>query len=225
MVDPWDDESLLFIRTTTKSTLIGIAANIGVPPVKMKGVAFDASSEVLNAVATSVDPERTIGLMGSEIYDQNRDLVNALAFRAYQQKLAYFPDSTPDSFDKKNVRDGHYTIWSPTLYLTRVDGQSQPLNPRAAYVIDLILGRAVTPAANFESLDLVVEGVKLVPNCAMLVSREMEGGPLSLYMDPEPCECFFESKVGTLPDSCVTCIDDDDCTSGGVCRHGFCEGR
>lgn len=225
MVEPWDDEAFMFIRLPTKSTLIGMAANIAVPPAKMKGVPFDKSSEVLAAVTGSVDPERTIGLMGAEIYDQNRATLNSLAFRAFQQNYAHYPDSTPDLFDKKNVRDGHYTIWSPTIYLTRVNGQGVPLNPRAKYVIDLILGNAVSPAPNFDSLDIVVDGAKLVPNCAMEVSRETEGGPLSLYAAEEPCTCYFESKVGVLPESCTECMTDGDCTSGGVCRHGYCEGR
>src|SRR5262245_28176553 len=38
MVQPWIDELFLFIRTLTKSTLIAIAANIGVPPDGMHGV-------------------------------------------------------------------------------------------------------------------------------------------------------------------------------------------
>lgn len=223
-VAPWDDEAFMFIRTTTKSTLISMAANIGVPPAKMKGVPFDSSSQVLNAVTTSVQPERTIGLLGAEIYDQNRATVNALAFRAYDQASAYFPDATADSFDKKNVRDGHYTIWSPTVYLTHVDGMGEPVDPRAGYIIDLILGNAVLPEPNFDALDVIVSGVKLVPYCAMNVERSTEGGPLNGYCPPEPCGCYFDSKLGTPADTCVPCTNDDPC-DGGVCRHGFCESR
>ncbi|MFT3770580.1 MAG: hypothetical protein QM820_34570 [Minicystis sp.] len=110
MASPWDDESFLFIRTVTKSTLLSMAAAIHVPAAKWKGVPFDKSSEVLNAVATSTSPEKTIGILGAEIYDQNRDKVSALAFRTFQQKHAYFPDSTATAKDKRNVRDGHYAI-------------------------------------------------------------------------------------------------------------------
>jgi hypothetical protein len=209
MAEPWTDESFYFIRTTTKSTLLSIAANIG---------------EVLNAVATSVEPERTIGIMGAEIYDGNRDVVNALAFRAFGQRYAYFPDSTRSSFDKKNVRDGHYTIWSPTVYIAPVDAQGQPVNPRAKYVIDMILSKAVTPEPNFEPLDILVSGVKLVPDCAMRVQRQTEGGPLSLYDPPEPCGCYFDAQLGTPAESCTTCSSSADC-GAGVCRHGYCEAK
>ncbi|NUO54254.1 MAG: hypothetical protein HOV80_35870 [Polyangiaceae bacterium] len=223
-VEPWNDEAFMFIRTTTKSTLISMAANIGVPPNKMKGMPFDSSSQVLNAVSTSVSPEKTIGLLGAEIYDQNRATVNALAFRTYGQSTAYYADSTKDSFDKRNVRDGHYSIWSPTVYLTHVDNQGNPVNANAGYVIDLILGNDVMPEPNFDALDVVVSGVKLVPNCAMSVQRASEGGPLSGYCPPEPCGCYFDSKLGTPADSCVPCTNNDAC-NGGVCRHGFCESR
>lgn len=180
-VSPWDDEAFMFIRTTTKSTLISIAANIGVPPGKMKGVPYDSSTEVLNSVSTSVQPEKTIGILGAEIYDGARATTNALAFRATNQRKAYYPDSTRDSFDKKNVRDGHYTIWSPTIYLTHVDNAGVPVNPRAKYIIDLILGNDTLPAPNFDALDVIVSGVKLVPYCAMSVQRQSEGAHLSLY--------------------------------------------
>lgn len=221
-VSPWDDEAFMFIRTTTKSTLISIAANIGVPAGKMKGVAYDSSSEVLNAVATSVQPEKTIGILGAEIYDGNRATTNALAFRASKQKKAYYPDSTRDSFDKKNVRDGHYTIWSPTIYLTHVDNAGVPVNPRARYLIDLILGNDTLPAPNFDALEVIVSGVKLVPYCAMSVQRQSEGSHLSLYTPDEPCGCYFDSKLGTPAETCSVCKTSATC-GGGVCRHGFCE--
>lgn len=128
---PWTDEAFLFTRPATKSTLLAMAAAIHVPAAKWKGVPFDKSSEVLNAVATSTSPEKTIGILGAEIYDQNRDKINALAYQAFQQKHAYFPDSTASAKDKRNLRDGHYTIWSPTVYLAPVDAAGKVKNPRA----------------------------------------------------------------------------------------------
>jgi len=224
MVDPWNDEAFMFIRPTTKSTLLSIAANIQVPAAKWKGVPLDKSSDVLNAVATSTAPETTIGILGAEVYDGARDKVNALAYRAYQQKHAYYPDASKDTFDKQNVRDGHYTIWSPTVYIQKVDGGGSPTNAKAAYIIDLILGNVVTPAPNFDSLDIVVSGVKLVPDCAMKVKRAGEGGDLSLYDADQPCGCFFDSKLGVAPASCTVCTEDTMC-GAGKCRHGFCEAK
>jgi hypothetical protein len=220
---PWIDEAFMFIRTVTKSTLLSMAAAIGVPAAKWKGVRYDKSTEVLNAVASSTDPEKTIGILGVEIYDVNRATVSTLAYRAYQQDFAYYPDSTSTSLDKQNIRDGHYTVWSPTVYLTKVDGGGVPTNARAKYLLDLILGNVVAPDPGFDSLSVVISK-GLVPICAMKVTRSFEGGPLSLYDPAEPCHCYFESQVGTAPASCTVCTDDGPCGSG-KCRHGYCEAR
>lgn len=222
-VEPWTDESLFFIRTPTKSTLLTTAAAIGVPGAKWKGVMYDKSSEVLNGVATSPSPEKTIGILGAEIYDATRDKVKTLAFQAYKQKHAYYPDSTSTSFDKRNVRDGHYTIWSPTVYLAHVDAQGVPTNARVRYLVDMILSKTVTPTPDFDPLEVVISK-GLVPDCAMKVTRSFEGGDLSLYTPAEPCGCFFESQVGKPGGECKTCAGDGEC-SGGKCRHGYCEAQ
>lgn len=222
-VDPWTDESLYFIRTPTKSTLLTMAAAIGVPGAKWKGVMLDKSSDVLNGVATSPSPERTIGILGAEVYDANRDKVNTLAFQAYKQKHAYYPDATATSFDKRNVRDGHYTIWSPTVYLAAIDAQGIPTNLRAKYIVDMILSKTVAPVPDFDPLDVLVSK-GLVPDCAMKVTRSFEGGDLSLYSPAEPCGCFFESRVGKAGPECTMCTGNNDC-NGGACRHGYCEAK
>jgi hypothetical protein len=223
MVSPWNDEAFMFIRPTTKSTLLSVAAAIHVPAAKWKGTPFDKSSDLLNAVATSTSPEKTIGILGAEIYDQNRDKVTALAFRTFQQRHAFFPDSTATSKDKRNLRDGHYVIWSPTVYLAPVDAQGVVTNPRAKYVIDLITGKDAMPAPDFDPLATVISK-GLVPDCAMNVTRSVEGGDLSLYSPAAPCGCFFESQVGSPGASCTACMSDATC-NGGKCRHGFCEAK
>ena len=220
-VAPWDDESQLQIRTNTKSTLISWAYNIGVLPVsKWKGVRHDSSSMVVSQLQTSATPEKAIGILGAEVYDQYRSTLNVLAFRGFGQYAAYYPDSTASSLDKRNVRDGHYTVWSPTIYLTRQTGGVVD-NPRAKYVIDLILGRTVTPAPAFNATEIVMHN-GLVPDCAMQVQRSSEGGNLSRYQPAEDCTCYFESQVATT--SCETCSAEDPCTAG-VCRNGYCEAR
>ena len=218
---PWVDESFLFIRTPTKSTLLSMAAAIGVPAAKWKGIPFDKSTEVLNAVATSVSPEKTIGILGAEIYDAHRDTTSALAYRAFKQKHAYYPDSKPAATDKQNVRDGHYVIWAPTIYIAPVDGLGVVKNARAKYVIDMILARTVAPVPDFDPLATVISK-GLVPDCAMKVTRSFEGGDLSLYTPAEPCGCFYESAVGVPSAACKACADSAAC-GGGKCRHGFCE--
>lgn len=216
MVTPWADETQLFIRTVTKSTLLAWAANISVPADKWKGVRRDGSPMVVADLESSTSPEKSIGILGAEVYDAKRATLNALAFRAKGQNAAYWPDSTANSFDKKNVRDGHYTVWSPTIWMDTEAGGA-PVNPNARYIVDLIAGKTVSPAPAFDMI-AVVAAVGLTPDCAMRVTRSFEGGPLRLYTPGESCVCKYESLVDQS--SCATCTTT--CTTG-VCRNGFCE--
>jgi hypothetical protein len=223
MVEPWTNESLLAIRAPTKSTLLTLAAAIGVQPAnKAKGIQYAKSSDVLKAVSTSASPEATIGMLGAEIADAHPADVTQLAFRAFGQRHAYYPNSTSTSFDKQNVRDGHYLPWSPTVYIAPAPG-GIITNPLAKYIIDIVTSKDATPAPNFDGLGTLI-GVNLIPDCAMHVKRPFEGADLSLYSSAEPCDCFYRSKVGTVPASCTSCTDDGPCGTG-KCRHQFCEAR
>src|SRR5262249_13806790 len=184
--------------------------------------ALSASSDVVNALVNSTQPEKSVGILGAEIYDANRSTLKALAYRAYKQYYAYWPDSSPTATDKANLRDGHYTIWSPTIYLTHVNTQGVPTNANAAYLINLIQGKPVTtsdPAINPLQIE-IQRGV--VPQCAMKVQRSLEGGDLSLYSSTEPCGCYFDSVTSTT--SCTACSGTNPCATG-VCRLGYCEAR
>jgi hypothetical protein len=224
MVTPWVDEAQMFIRALTTSTLLAWAANISVPGPKWKGqqqMGSMGSSLVVSMLAASTSPQAAIGILGAEVYDGERTRLSALAYRAKGQYAAYYPDSTSTSRDKKNVRDGHYTVWSPTVWMDRITGTT-PLNADARYVVDLITSDpAVTPAPNFDPLTFVA-AVGLVPVCAMRVQRSFEGGPLSLYTPPASCTCEYESLVDTT--ICATCSLSQPCTTG-VCRNGYCEAQ
>lgn len=224
-ITPWDDETQLQIRTATRSTLLSWAYNIAVPVNKWKGVRHDSSMQVVNALRTSPTPGKAIGILGAEVYDQFRNELDVLAFRGFRQWAAYYPDSTAGAIDKRNVRDGHYTVWSPTIYLTRTTG-GVPDSPRAKYVIDLIQGRSATPAPAFNPTLAVVHN-GLVPDCAMAVRRSAEGGELSRYQPAESCVCYYEAQVAPATTTCRTCTTTPDCTAsgGGVCRAGYCEVR
>jgi hypothetical protein len=219
-INPWTDESQLYIRTVTKSTLLTWAANIAVDPTKWHGNKLDGSPMVVSGLQNSTNPSAAIGILGAEVYDANRDTLTELAFRAQGQYAAYFADSTSTSRDKKNVRDGHYAVWSPTVWMNKVDPTShQPVKPDAQYVIDMIAGKQVTPAPNFDP-NVTVARVGLVPDCAMRVTRSFDGGPFSLYKPAESCTCKFESIVDAS--GCATCDANNPCASG-VCRAGYCE--
>lgn len=218
MIAPWSDETAMHIRTITKSTLLAWAANISVPGDKWKGMRWDGSPMVVSALQAAPAPETAIGILGAEVYDNLRDSLNVLAFRAKNQYAAYYPDSTATSRDKKNVRDGHYTVWSPTVWMDTTSGGT-PVKADARYVVELIAGHDVTPAPSFDMIG-IISAVGLVPDCAMAVKRAFEGGPLSLYEPAQSCVCKYESLVDQT--SCAQCSSTTPCASG-VCRNGYCE--
>jgi hypothetical protein len=219
---PWIDETYFQIRPATKSTLVSLANTIRLDPTKWRGHPWDKSTDLLSYVATSPAPEATIGIIGAEVYDQNRSKTSILAFKAYQQRYAYYPDSTSTSFDKQNLRDGHYVPWSPTVYIAPVDANNVPTNANAKRLMSLVLGSG--PSDDVDGLSGVVS-VGLIPDCAMKVSRTVDGGDLSLYTPAHPCGCFYESKVPNAsgaPAGCSACTTDATCGTG-KCNHGYCE--
>ncbi len=218
MIMPWIDEAQVFIRTITKSTQLAWAANISVPASQWRGVPNEGSPMVVSALKTTPTPAKAIGILGAEVYDAERASLNILAFRALGQYAAYYPDSTSTATDKQNVRDGHYTVWSPTVWMETVTGTT-PLSPDARYVIDLITNKSVTPRQDFD-VEQIIAAVGLIPDCAMTVTRSFEGGLLSPYAAAESCVCHYESLVSDEDSTCQTCTDT--CASG-VCRNGFCE--
>ena len=220
-VDPWTDENELYIRTTTKSTLLTWVANVyGTTATKWHGHMLDGSPMVVSGLQGSTNPTAAIGILGAEVYDANRATLTELAFRAQGQYAAYWADSNVTSRDKKNVRDGHYTVWSPTVWMNKIDPQTHaPTNTNAQYVIDMIAGKQVTPTPNFDA-NVLVALVGLVPDCAMRVAKSFDGGPISLYKPAESCTCRFESIVDTT--SCAQCDSTHTCATG-TCRAGYCE--
>jgi len=221
-VSPWLDNNLLLTRPPTKGTVISIGASIGVPAGKWQGQKVNLSQDLASQLQAAPDPDKALGILGSEVYDSLRSTLKALAFRAYQQRRAYWPDSTQNGFDKRNVRDGHYHLWSYTHWLQKTDALGKPRSSRAQRVVDILVGNAVQPATPFEPLDASVR-VGLIPRCAMQVQRSVEGGDFSSYLPVEPCGCYFELRA-TGKSSCTTCTDSKTC-GGGTCRHGFCEER
>ncbi|HEX2573448.1 MAG TPA: hypothetical protein VH877_28120 [Polyangia bacterium] len=218
---PWTNESLFFIRNQSSGTQQIIANAIGVPAARMRGVDSGGSSGVLNRVTASTDPERTIGILSAEFYDQNRSSLKALAFRGRRQRYAYFPDSTATSFDKINVRQGRYLPFGYLHLVAAIDSTTNvPVRAGAAQFIDWVLGNAQNPP--FDAIDLQIQA-RTIPQCAMSVQRSAEGASLTAYQAPEPCGCYFEFKA-TGATSCTACTSDATC-GGGKCRRGYCEAR
>ncbi|HEY8075241.1 MAG TPA: hypothetical protein VIF62_14050 [Labilithrix sp.] len=219
MADPWTDQTLRFIRGASASTALTCSANIGLLASKLQGTLSspDRSTPLLQNVATSPTPEKTIGLLGVDVSDGHRDEVKMLAFRAFHQLYAYFPDSSNTVFDKQNVRDGHYVPWSPTQYIFDDAAASADTHR----VIDLVFGNRVDPGVNGV---YTLSRFGLVPQCAMHVTRQFDGGDLSLYSDPAPCDCLYDSAYPGATKTCTVCSNDSAC-GGGKCRRGICEAK
>ena len=232
MVTPWNDPTAYYIRTPDSGTRAMIAANIGVGAHAWQGndgtmgtinggTAF--SSGTLYTAVKNATTDTTIGILGSDYLDQgtNRTAVKSLAFRAFGQHFAYWPDSTVSSYDKKNVREGRYAIWGYLHMLASVaTGATVPTSAAGAYFVSLMQGTLASPQFNVN--DAITDS-HYVPQCAMKVTHDIEGGPLRGYTPPAPCGCYFETRAtGTAPASCTACTTDATCGTG-KCRTGFCE--
>jgi ABC-type phosphate transport system substrate-binding protein len=193
---PWLVEANLAIRNPTSGTEQVIAHNINMPAGRWKGLDKGGSGGVVTAVSTSTAAESTIGILGSDVYDANRDKLTALAFQAFHQHGAFYADSTATSFDKRNVRNGHYVNWGYLHMITRLDATSA-LNPQAKRFVDWVTGNTGatgTPSPFGDITDIIIQA-KMVPTCAMKVSRLSEGGSIAPFTPTADCGTKFESAV------------------------------
>ena len=148
--------------------------------------------------------------------------MNMLAFRGFLQTKAYYADSAPGIFDKKNVRDGHYMIQGPLHFFTTLAG-GQP-TAQAKQMLDWLQGNTLLDPAKPNSYIDLVTAAGAVPSCAMKVRRDVDGGYLMPYKPAVSCGCYFESvATQTTPAGCVPCTDDTVCTGGTTCQTGYCE--
>ena len=248
--NPTNGTPSLYIRRATTSTLLTMAGNVApdiLPASLWIGYRLegqdDRSTVVINGVAQASAPTRsgTIGILGIDLYDQRREDLDMLAYKAAGQSYAFFPDSSASRRDKRNVRDGHYVPWGYTQYLYEVDDEGEPVKDEIKRILEIIssetevrlVGQSDLPANQRYDRDAIdiLKRNGLVPECAMKVTRSVEGGPLSVFEPGHPCHCYYESveDPGIEADErftnrCVSCERDRDCASG-ACNRGFCEAQ
>ncbi|MBC8072723.1 MAG: hypothetical protein IAG13_30665 [Deltaproteobacteria bacterium] len=221
MVSPWTVDAELYARNATASSQLALSLALDIPIGKFKGNDTVTTNAMVTAVATSENPEAALGFIGAEVADLNRDTVRGLAFQAYGQSCGYWPDSTPTAFDKRNVRDGHYFIWTPYRFFAPVDADGVMLHEATRTAVGYMTGSEPIPP-DFPALDLTIDNGS-VPLCAMTVWRDEEVGPLSSYQPDAPCGCYYDFRA-TGASTCTTCTSDDDCPRASpVCRHDYCE--
>lgn len=219
---PWTDPTFFFIRNASSGTQQMVARAVGVPADKWWGVDRGGSTAVRNGMKTLLDArgaEKGIGILSTDITDEERANLRVLAFKGYGAKCGYLPDSSATSLDKRNVRDGHYPIWGPVHFLAKTTGGV----PSAA--AGALVTRFAAPRIDQGLLDTII-GKHLVPKCAMQVQRTSELGPYQRRTANDyRCDCYFETATaGVTPTECKACRGASDCSgSRPSCNYGFCE--
>jgi len=124
-----------------------------------------------------------------------------------RQTKAFYADSTADTFDKKNVRDGHYVVWGPSTSSRRPTRRRTPSRTRRPPASSLGQRTTATTAFNYIQIEAKAG---IVPQCAMKVTRSADGGYLSAYTPAAPCGCFYESVTTNtaVPTGCTACTSD-----------------
>jgi ABC-type phosphate transport system substrate-binding protein len=236
-VEPWTNDAVIYRRGATSGTHLVMSAAIGVPSVKVKGTDVASSGAMVSSIAvaaTNGNAEAAIGILSADVYDVNKSSLKWLAFQAYGQTCGYLPNSTASSFDKANVRDGHYVPWAAEHFVTAVDGGGHATNPNVAKVLDLlIVAPSLTDDVAAATIDAAATG-SLIPDCAMHVTRTSEVGPLASYQPTRGCECsYLKSATGSAPADCKVCTAANAATAcktsagarGTACNYGYCEAQ
>jgi len=213
---PWIDPAHMFIRSSTTGTNNILSRAIEVPSDKWWGVDTKTAPAMQTAIVTAsqADAERTLGTLSMDYAEKVKDALHILYFQAKGQLAGFLPDSTPNSFDKRNVRDGHYAAWGPIhLYTKLVGGQASAA--AAAFIIPFNVPNAAL-------IDATIAG-GTVPPCAMHVSRDQEMGPIHALTPSFSCDCYYDFKVsGGNP--CPKCNGPADCPASlPACNLGYCE--
>jgi hypothetical protein len=245
-VTPWTNAAYLLQRNASSGTQNMIAATIGVPAGQWQGVQNKSSGAVLSAITNvangkaldggpSSDPtavNATMGILASDVADGSRQYLRPLAFQDLGESCGWYPDSTASSFDKANVRDGHYPIWGPSHLVTSVDVNRNPTNAAVKSLVDAMNGRNQQVSATLDVVQFYAKS-HIVPTCAMHVQRSQDGHEYTPYAPATSCSCYYDLEA-TGQTSCVSCKVDGDCKSApggattcvtafGIPPVGFCE--
>src|SRR6185369_7782126 len=64
--------------------------------------------------------QEAIGFTSGPTADKNRAVVHTLAYQHAGQTAAYWPDSSAEAFDKRNIRNGQYYLWDTNQFFTKI---------------------------------------------------------------------------------------------------------
>ena len=218
-VKPWENDSVIALLGDNNAGQLLVGQQAKLAPGRFRGVSAPTPEDVVTTLYN--DPASGIGILPTTLVDKRRGQIKLLAFQAIKQRGAFYPDRKAGSFEKQNVRDGHYPLWGYMHLLQRADPVTpgKPLSANGARVAGLLQG--TMPVAGKDTLLLQVQA-GFVPQCAMRVSRTSDTAPLTPLATPQSCHCWFEKNVTGGITSCVPCADGKTCATG-TCRRYFCE--
>ena len=168
---PWTDPTFYFIRNSSSGSTVLTAQLIDVPKTKFWGIDRLSTDNLRDSMLASTEAEASIGILSIVDADTNRGNLRSLYLQSPGQICGYLPDSNKNSFDKMNVRDGHYPLWGYRALLhagrrrRRAVGRRRRRSSRASPIARLD-----------QSLIDNIIAASLVPQCAMKVVRTGEEG-------------------------------------------------
>jgi hypothetical protein len=212
---PWVDHNNYFIRNAGAGSTVLTALMIDVDKSKFWGIDRLSTENLRDALLVSKDADSAIGILSIDFNDKLRGNLKALFLQAKNQNCGYQPDSTPTTFDKINVRDGHYPLWGYVHLFTRLTG-GEPSQQAKAMALLFNL-----PKLEQRLVDDMIEA-SLVPQCAMTVARTSEMGDYQAKTGFQ-CGCYFDFKTRGRT-SCQVCAVSEECPGDRPsCNYGYCE--
>lgn len=225
-VKPWTQANAIFLLGDKDAGQLILGPRIKVPSGQWRGKPVANPEELVAGLLS--EPMAGIGILPTTLADARRSNLRILAFQALGQHGAFYPDRRGTSFDKQNVRDGHYPLWGFLHTILRADpaNPTQPKSQNGARLRDILLAR--TQVAGQDVLPMQISA-GLVPQCAMRVTRASDAASLAPFTPAESCHCYFEKNVPadpTAPNGRIGCQPCDGVSLNcavGKCRRNLCE--
>jgi hypothetical protein len=213
---PWLDPAYYSIRNSGAGSTALAAQLIHVPRTAFWGVDRLSTDAIRDSLNASAEPEESIGILSIDYADKGRGNLRVLYLQGEGQLSGFLPDSTATSFNKTNVRDGHYPLWGYVhFYTANINGA--PSAAAGAFVTRFSL-----PKLDGALVDAMIDA-SLVPQCAMKVARDTEMGGFLHNPNNYQCGCHFDYRT-TGKTSCAPCTTPNDCPAAApACNYGFCE--
>jgi hypothetical protein len=213
---PWTDPTFYFIRNSGAGSTVLTSLLIDVNKAKFWGIDRLSTDNLRDSMLASTNPEQSLGILSIDYADKNRGNLRSLFLQSRGQSSGYLPDSNKNSFDKLNVRDGHYPLWGYVHFFTPIGPGGVPSDAAKSIITKFSISRL-----DQTLVDNIIAGSE-VPQCAMRVVRSGEVGDFAANTGLS-CGCYFDFKT-TGKTGCTACTSSSDCPAErSACNYGYCE--